>query len=166
MSDSKRTPEVREKFLATLTETCNVTMACKAAHIGRTTAYAWRDEDEDFKAAWEAAEKLGWHANEDEMNRRAFHGYEEPVFHLGQPCGDWYDADGKKVDPGTEGAVFRQHAVTKYSDTLAIFLSKAHDPQKYRERFEHTGPNGADLFAPLVASADALRAQLRGESTS
>jgi len=31
------------------------------------------------------------------------------------------------------------------SDTLVIFLLKAHKPELYRERLEHTGPGGAEL---------------------
>jgi len=54
---------------------------------------------------------LGLTVLEDEMHRRAIEGTEEPVFHQGEQCG----------------------TVRKYSDTLAIFLAKAHDPEKYRE---------------------------------
>ena len=56
--------------------------------------------------------EIGTSALEDEAHRRAFDGTEEPVFHQGQECG----------------------SVRKYSDTLAIFLLKAHAPEKYRER--------------------------------
>ncbi len=50
-------------------------------------------------------------------HRRAFEGVEEPVFHQGKQCG----------------------TIRRYSDTLTIFLLKAHRPAKYRERREHIG---------------------------
>jgi hypothetical protein len=64
-------------------------------------------------------------ALEDEAHRRAFDGTLEPVFHQGDECG----------------------TVRKYSDTLAIFLLKAHAPDKYREssRMELTGANGGPV---------------------
>ena len=47
----------------------------------------------------------------------------------------------------------------KYSDTLAIFLLKAHAPEKYREntRMELTGANGE----PLTISPEAAAAEMR-----
>jgi hypothetical protein len=40
------------------------------------------------------------------------------------------------------------------SDTLLIFLLKAHRPEKYREtvRNEHTGANGAPLFTEVIVN--------------
>jgi hypothetical protein len=63
-----RTDRARETFLATLAETCNVSEACRAAGIGRRSAYDWREDDEAFAAEWtdavEAAvdklEKVAW----------------------------------------------------------------------------------------------------------
>lgn len=52
-----RTPRAREKFIAKLAECCNVSEACRAANIGRSAAYHWRSEDEDFAAAWAEAEE-------------------------------------------------------------------------------------------------------------
>lgn len=48
---------------------------------------------------------------EDEAHRRAFEGVDKPVFYQGDECG----------------------TIREYSDTLAIFLLKAHNPEKYRE---------------------------------
>jgi hypothetical protein len=109
-----RTPEKATAFLSVLAETCNVGKACYGAGIGRVSAYEWRRDDPEFAAAWDEAMRIGVSALEDEAHRRGFEGNEEPVFHLG-------------VQAGT---------VRKYSDTLAIFLLKAHDPEKYRERTE------------------------------
>lgn len=38
------------------------------------------------------------------------------------------------------------------SDTLMIFLLRAHRPEKYRERFEHSGPGGGPI--PVRGSFD------------
>ncbi|SFO43588.1 hypothetical protein [Nitrosospira briensis] len=73
--------------------------------------YEWRDAFAEFAAAWDKAKQLGIDALEDEAHRRAFEGNVKPVFHQGMECG----------------------AVREYSDTLGIFLLKAHKPNKYRE---------------------------------
>lgn len=112
-------------FVAALSETCRVDKACDAVFISRQTAYAWREEDTEFAAAWEKALKIGVTALEDEAHRRAFEGVDEPVFWQGE----------------------RIETVKKYSDTLAIFLLKAHAPEKYRDnsRVELTGADGGPV---------------------
>lgn len=112
--ESIRTPERRLAFLTVLADTANVSRACSGAGIGRTAAYQWRNDDLDFKKSWDEALEIGIGALEDEAHRRAFEGTDEPVHYLGQRC----------------------DTIKKYSDTLAIFLLKAHRPDKYRERFE------------------------------
>ncbi len=121
----KLTPEKLTAFCAALAETCNVGRACAAVGISRMTAYTWRKDMPDFEAAWEDAMQAGLLALEDEAHRRAFEGTDEPVFYKGDECG----------------------SVRKYSDTLAIFLLKAHAPDKYREntRMELTGANGGPV---------------------
>lgn len=111
MLGMKLTPEKLIAFCAALAETCNVGKACAAVGISRQTAYNWRENDPEFAAAWERAMKAGLLGLEDEAHRRAFEGVDEPVFYKGDECG----------------------TVRKYSDTLTIFLLKAHDPEKYRE---------------------------------
>lgn len=143
----KYTPEKAAAFCAALAETGIVGRACKAVEISRRTAYNWREEYPDFAKAWDGALKIGVSALEDEAHRRAFEGIEEPVFHQGEVCG----------------------TVRKYSDTLAIFLLKAHAPEKYREntRMELTGAGGGPVqisdteraakIAAILAAAQARR---------
>lgn len=121
----KLTPEKLTAFCAVLAETCNVGKACAAVDISRQTAYVWRRDIPDFATAWDEAMKAGLLGLEDEAHRRAFDGIDEPVFHQGQTCG----------------------TIRKYSDTLTIFLLKAHAPEKYREnsRMELTGANGGPV---------------------
>ena len=110
--NSNRTPEKASAFCAALAETCNIGKACAAVGMGRRTAYDWRAADASFAAAWDAALKIGITALEDEAHRRAFEGTDKPIVHLGKVTGH----------------------MKEYSDTLAIFLLKAHAPEKYRER--------------------------------
>jgi len=147
MDTMKLTPEKLTAFCAALAETCNVGRACAAVGISRQTAYNWREADPDFALAWERAMKAGLLALEDEAHRRAFEGTNEPVFYKGDECG----------------------SVRKYSDTLAIFLLKAHNPDKYREnsRMELTGANGGPVqisdteraakIAAILAAAQARK---------
>jgi hypothetical protein len=143
----KFTPEKATAFCAALAETGIVGKACVAVDISRRTAYNWREDCPEFALAWDKALKIGVTALEDEAHRRAFDGTLEPVFHQGDECG----------------------AVRKYSDTLAIFLLKAHAPEKYREntRMELTGANGGPVqisdaeraakVAAILASAQARK---------
>jgi len=110
-SSTKLTTVKQAGFLAVLAQCCNVGRACAAVQIDRSTAYVWREKDADFARAWDKALAVGVSALEDEAHRRAFEGVDEPVFYQGESCG----------------------AVRKYSDTLAIFLLKSHNPEKYRD---------------------------------
>ncbi|MFJ1253411.1 terminase [Cupriavidus sp. CuC1] len=142
----KLTPEKLTAFCAALAETCQVGKACKAVGISRQTAYHWRDEMPDFAAAWDRAMRIGVTALEDEAHRRAFEGIDKPLTHQGQFTYLYRkakDADGNPLldeqgNPMMEPVLDEQGnhkvaAVRDYSDTLAIFLLKAHDPEKYRE---------------------------------
>lgn len=126
----KLTPEKLTAFCAALAETGIVARACKAVDISRVTAYEWRNEIPEFAAAWDKALAIGVTALEDEAHRRGFEGVDEGVYH-----------QGVLVD-----------TQRKYSDTLAIFLLKAHKPEKYREnsRMELTGANGGPVQTQVV----------------
>lgn len=134
----KLTPEKLTAFCAALAETCNVGKAAAAVGISRYTAYIWRKDDPDFAERWDDAMKAGLLALEDEMHRRAIDGVEEPVTHQGQlsyQLEHFVDEEGKqqarlKRDQNGQPIPL---TIRKYSDTLAIFLAKAHDPDKYRD---------------------------------
>lgn len=98
------------RLLVSLAEYGNVTAACRKARVSRNTAYEARKADADFAAAWNEALMLGTAGLEDEARRRAFEGTNKPVHYLGKRVG----------------------YIKEYSDTLLIFLLKAHDP-KFRE---------------------------------
>jgi hypothetical protein len=111
--------EWQKKFITRLCETGNVSASCRKAKITRQNAYLARDADEVFNAAWEEALIIATEALELEARRRAQLGVDEPVFHQGMQVG----------------------AVRKYSDTLLIFLLKAHKPEMYRDntKADHSG---------------------------
>lgn len=129
--DEKPT-NIKTKFLDHLRNHPNVTLAARAAGVNRQYMYELRKEDPVFAQAWDAALDEAIDLLEAEMHRRAFQGVSKPVYQ-----------QGKKVG-----------SVREYSDTLAIFLAKAHRPEKFRERqsIEHTGNAGGPLTIEVVTS--------------
>jgi len=119
--DNRTDEQKQGDFLKRLEEYGSVTDAAKLSKVPRRTIYNWLEPTAtthaEFRAQYKISVKIGVQALEDEAKRRAFKGVNEPLMHL-----------GKKV--GT---------VKKYSDTLLIFLLKAHDPEKYVERIQHAG---------------------------
>lgn len=107
------------RFLPALAEYGNVSKAAKKAKVSRAVVYAERDVNEHFRAAWDAALKIGIEAIEDEAKRRAFEGTLKPVFQGGKRVG----------------------SIREYSDTLTIFLLKAHKPELYRDRSQAMNVN-------------------------
>ena len=136
----KLTSKKKQQFLELLAEYGNVSRAAQEAKIIRTHIYQIRDSDPDFAAAFDAAVKLGTAALEDEARRRAFEGCDKPVFYQGIQCG----------------------AVREYSDTLMIFLLKAHDPEKYAERTKNDVTLGGALKMDVTLSPrEAAQALIR-----
>jgi hypothetical protein len=105
------TPKKLGVFLAELMKRGIVTHAAKKARIAPKTAYRHKASDPDFSAAWDEAIDIAAGLLEAEAHRRAVTGSLEPVFYQGQKCG----------------------LVRKYSDTLLIFLLKAHKPERFKD---------------------------------
>ena len=116
---SRRVRDWKPAFLAALARSANVRLSASAACISRKTAYEHREKDAAFAAAWDTALEEACDLLEAEARRRAVEGVDDGV---------WYK--GKKV-----GKLIR------YSDTLLIFLLKAHRPEKYRENARHENWN-------------------------
>ena len=119
------------KFLDAFAGVGNVSAAAKLAGVGRRSHYDWVRGDAAYATAFgeavdEAADRL-----ETEARRRAVTGTSESVYYKGATCG----------------------TLRKYSDTLLIFLLKGARPEKYSERFVHTGSGkrGAILLEDIVA---------------
>ena len=98
----------------------NIGRACLEAGIPRRTVYNWKGKNDDgeyvdpeFMKIYEVARGEAVAVLEAEAWRRAVEGDECPI-----------TVAGERVD------------VYKKSDTLLIFLLKAHDPAKYRDRYD------------------------------
>ncbi len=94
-----------------------ITHAATKAGINRKTHYNWLESDPEYAARFKEADEEATDNLEREARRRAVEGVDEPVFYQGDIVGH----------------------IRKMSDTLLIFLLKGAKPEKYRERFEHTG---------------------------
>lgn len=135
----KLTPEKLTAFCAALAETCNVRKACAAVDISPYTAYKWRKEMPAFADAWDEAQQAAVLLLEDEAHRRAFEGVERPLTHQGQFTflyreeTDPATGEVKRVPVLDEDGNHKKAAIREYSDLMAIFLLKAHKPEKYRE---------------------------------
>lgn len=101
----------QEIFLSRLRKSPNVAAAARAAGYSRQWMYELRDQDEAFARAWDEAIDEAMDVAEGEIYRRAVRGTVRKVFY-----------QDKQID-----------TVREYSDTLLIFLAKAHRPEKYRE---------------------------------
>lgn len=155
------TEQLKQVFLDTLRETCNVTLAARAAGVSSSAVYAHRDSDALFAERWEEALAEGIDLLEHQAHLRAFNGIDEPVIHKGEPTylykrdhngrvlmedyevQDGFDEFGEPrmitlqrpvldIDPHTGKPKIL--TIKRYSDTLTTFLLKAHRPDKYRER--------------------------------
>lgn len=115
----------RPAFIEVLTETGNVSYAADQAGVTRQAAYLARDRSARFAKQWDDAMERATDALEKEARRRAYEGTREPDYYKGEVVGH----------------------TRKFSDTLMIFLLKAHRPKKFREQYshEHSGPDGTPL---------------------
>ncbi len=127
---TKWTPKKKAAFLKGLIETGNVSEAVRLSGMSRSRVYELREQNEDFQSAWDEAIEVGIDNLEQAARDRALHGVDEPVFYQGENCGH----------------------KRKWSDTLTIFLLKAQRPEKYRDRHEITGADGASFVPALIVT--------------
>lgn len=104
-------------LLAAIASTGNLTLSCERLNISRLAVYAFKAENKDFARRLMEAQQLGVEAWKDEAARRAFQGFDRPIFQQGLQVG----------------------AERQFSDTLALALLKAADPEHFqdRTRMEH-----------------------------
>jgi hypothetical protein len=105
------------KFLAEFANCGIITVAAKVAGIDRKTVHNWLEKDERFSLAYHQAEKQAEEVLEAAAWKRSVQGVAKQR-HV-------YDRNGKLID--TE-------ITTDYSDSLLMFLLRARNPRKYRER--------------------------------
>lgn len=73
MADNRteRTPKKERALLAKLSEGKSIVAACRAANVGRSTYYEWREKYPDFRQAADDAIEDGTDLLEDEAHERA-----------------------------------------------------------------------------------------------
>lgn len=139
-------------FLRCYSRTGSITRAAEAADIHRSIHYRRLKEDAAYAKAFakvdeEAKEFLAQRAldrivdAEEALFTRAVDGWEEPVTYQGEFSYEpKYDQDGN-VLRGEDGKPVRGKMVTvrKFSDSNLQFFLRGARPEKYRERFNHTG---------------------------
>jgi hypothetical protein len=125
----------KRAFLAAFAELGNVKRAATVAGISREAHYDWRRNDAEYAAAFEDATARAGDALEDEAMRRARFGVAEYVVSKGEIV----------MLPAKEGEPRKPLMKRRYSDALLTLLLKGAKPQKYRERFEHSGPDGGPI---------------------
>ena len=113
-----RTPERDAIFFSEFARTANITASAELAGYGRTAVYRWYHDDPEFAKRWVEAEKTSTEHLEEALYNRAVFGTTriEPIVY--------------------KGKIVHTREITEYSDTAAIFLLKARNPDKYRERIE------------------------------
>ena len=130
-------PKKRAYLSALIESGGNKFKATQLAGIHFTTPYTsqWRD-DEELQEALLIAEPAAADHAEDEVRRRAIDGVEEPV--------GWYQ--------GSPGGT-----VTRYSDTLLMFLLKGAKPEKYADRHKHSGGDGPPIKHDVTVTRTILK---------
>lgn len=145
----------RPTFLQALREYGVVSYAAEQANVSRSEVYRAKERNADFSAAWDEALEVATDALEKEARRRAESGVMRLKFHQGMPIMvPVLDDDGKPLmepvfdDNGEpvldkhgrqkEQMVLTPYIEHEYSDTLMIFLLKAHRPKKYRDNVDIT----------------------------
>lgn len=131
------TPELtgpQRAFLAAFAVTGIISRAAAAAEIDRQCHYNWLEASPLYQKAFRLAKEEAADALELEARRRATEGLVRKKFdRFGKPL----------IDPDTH----QQYVEHEYSDRLLEVLLKAHRPEKFRERFEVTGADGAPLLS-------------------
>lgn len=149
------TPSKREEFFQALRDTCNVTIAARAGGVSRMRVYQIRAADPDFAQQWDDALQEGIDMLEREAHRRAFGGTDKPLTYQGQFT-YLRDPETGNVLRDAEGNP-RIATVKEHSDVLAMFLLKAHRPEKYRE---NSKLELAGSLAVTTISDDELEAEI------
>jgi len=117
------TAQLKKDFLTHYAQLCVLGEAAAAAGVSRSAVRHWREHDPEFEAEFESVQQGITEKLEKEAIRRAYEGWNEPVFQ-----------GGKKVG-----------IIRKFSDTLLIFLLKGLAPHRYRERYEVSGHDGGPI---------------------
>lgn len=109
-----RTEKWKQIFIDELARSGNVLLSSRKAGVGRTSVYQTRKDDPAFADQWDDAIDEAVDLLEAVARGRAVNGTDKPVYQGG-------------VQVGT---------IREYSDTLLIFLLKAHRPERFRDSYD------------------------------
>jgi hypothetical protein len=112
----------QRSFVAALARTGNMSAAAVAAKVDTSTVRDHQRSDGRFADAVRHAKLQAAAILEAEARRRAVDGLVRYKFHAGEAI----------IDPKTK----KPYCELEYSDALLIFLLKAANPRKYRERHQ------------------------------
>ena len=129
---SRLTPATKKKFLELLEQSANVRGSARALALSTRNLYSERQRNPEFALEWDEAVEFAIDALENEARRRAFEGYEKPVFYKGKLCG----------------------SVREYSDSLLMFLLNGLRSSKFKYRQEITGTVGVTVQVVKFAGED------------
>ncbi len=122
-----------------------ITAAAKLAGIDRKRHYEWLEDTKkypDYQASFDDAHEQACDRLEAEMVRRGAIGWDEPVF------GKLPSNNGANAGNGIIGHI------RKYSDRMLELALKARRPAVFRERFEHSGPEGGPIPSNFTITID------------
>lgn len=114
----------QDRFLKVLATVGHISAACKAIKISTVAVHYWRRDDPEFDAKLLAAQEAYEGMLTEEATRRAVKGVEKAIF----------NKEGEQI--GVE---------IKYSDTLLIFLLKAVNPEKFRDKLILTNESDQEI---------------------
>ncbi len=158
----KKTEAAKARLLEARRATDYLTEACKIAGVGLRTVYDWKESDEAFALAYDAAKEQADEVYLEELRkevkRRGLYGVEEPVIFGGKPRMVKDPVTGKMI-PLT---------VRRFSDNLLMFEVKRRDPA-YRDSYpahdvRFQGPTSVSIV--LDTTPNTSRPATDGESRS
>lgn len=123
--NTKYTPVAREKFLAVLQETGNISLAADLVGLSRTRVYKEREKDKTFAKEWNEALEIATDHLEYNARLKATEGTMKPVFYKGVICG----------------------YIPEYSDRLHEFLLVGNRPGKYNRNLTDLPPGSEIVIA-------------------
>jgi hypothetical protein len=109
-------------WLASFEQTRSVSIACRAAHVGRTTAYRKRESNKRFRERWDEIEATMVDDLEVSTFARAVTGWGEPVFWQGRRITEFDPQTGKQ----------RPVEIRRFDNTLSWRMLQARRPERYR----------------------------------
>ena len=107
-------------FLVAYSECGSLNKSYEITGISSTSHYHWMHTDSNYVQAFTEARRITGHKLEAEAIRRAYEGWDEPVYQGGKLAG----------------------VTRKYSDTLMIFMLKGLLPDIHREKFVELNNSG------------------------